>query len=879
MAFEKCIAGLRKAAGRDLSDAEVSEIFERLHKAARDIKAGRVDVGDIELPTKDMEKAVTGNVLFEMAAERASQQLIHEAEITKKRAQLQLSRLSARRAEFDALSSKIDPLEAIKTIYARDYSGKTNVAALEPMVDGYKKYFLRRLESVWDSLGNDFLGFVQDPQKAVSLIRELRGEDSGNPMAKKGAKAFRDVAEEMRTMVNENGGDIGRLDDWAHPQHHSQEKVADAAFYVTGKRSNDPAVNKKAYADFMFPILAKTRDQGLRYVDDLGVPFSDAELRTFIEKAWDNIATNGHATQDVNAVRRGSKIANRHGEHRQIHFPDAESVIAYWGRFGERTVVEILHGHIETLARDIAFLEHSGPNHETTYRTLRNIAVKKLTTADPKATTKVEGQAQKLDQFYDYISGNTKSPADLTLHKTAAGIRNLNVAGKLGGASIASLIGDKPMMEAVAHMNNIPAFQRWQDELRILNPANSAERRMLQRQGLMLDGLRAGLNRFYDQLGGGGYGAGKAGQFAAGTGKVANAVMRMTGMNFINEVRKGVHGLGLFSAIGHEINRGLKFADLADADMRLLRNYGITEADWKIWSLAKLEDLGHGNDAALTPDAIARISDADLKKAGFEETNRRQAIVKLLGAVNTESEFAIVTPGWRERAEMYAGAQPGTWKGEIWTSVLQFKSFPWTLFKRSMDAIANQDTPASKGLMVAYLIGSTTLAGAMLMQTREMLAGKDPRAMMDEDALKFWGAAFVSGGSLGIYGDFLYNATQTRYGSGPIETMLGPTIGPLVEMGVVLPLKAAAGSMEGKETNFLAKEVARLKGFIPGNNIWYTKAALDHILWQNVMDMLSPGYLRNMERRTNKEFGQEWWWRPGELTPERGPDFGAAIDQ
>lgn len=47
---------------------------------------------------------------------------------------------------------------------------------------------------------------------------------------------------------------------------------------------------------------------------------------------------------------------------------------------------------------------------------------------------------------------------------------------------------------------------------------------------------------------------------------------------------------------------------------------------------------------------------------------------------------------------------------------------------------------------------------------------------------KFWPAAFLQGGALGIYGDFMYGASNTRYGSGPVEVLAGPTIGPLLEM-------------------------------------------------------------------------------------------------
>ena len=106
-----------------------------------------------------------------------------------------------------------------------------------------------------------------------------------------------------------------------------------------------------------------------------------------------------------------------------------------------------------------------------------------------------------------------------------------------------------------------------------------------------------------------------------------------------------------------------------------------------------------------------------------------------------------------------------------------------------------------------------------------------------------------------------------------------PTAGPLLELFAVQPLNALKGAVEGKDTHFLAKEVQDLKGFFPGGNVWYAKAALDHLIWQNVMESLSPGYLQAIRSRTLREKGQDWWWQPGELTPERAPDLAKAIER
>lgn len=876
--FKDCIQRIINAAGRPVSDEEIHAIFERIHRAALDIKAGRVAGEDVKMgggkKLKDLNSAIKGtggdpNTLLQEAAQYAAVELEREAAHVERQANLQLIKMGSRMSEIEQLRAQgVSAIEAPRHTLARDFTGKVNIASLEQKVAGYRAEFERRLTDTWDALGKDFVGFWQDRAKLLDLVRELRGEDTGNAMARRGAQAFHDVAERMRKQFNANGGDIGRLDDWGMPQHHSQERVADA-----GGMGKTPEQAKQRWIDDILPHLDRER-----YVDEAGAPFTDDAMREFLGHAWQTIATNGHVNMTPGKAQGVGKRANRHAEHRQIHFKDAESVIAYWDAYGEKTALEILHGHVGQMAKDIAFIEHFGPNPNVTWKTILDDALQRASNAEPINTPKFEGKVANLQNLYNYAAGQTLPTYRRWLRNTADTLSNLNVGGKLGQASIASFYGDKPMYEAVSHLNNLPMYQRWTTELASLDPTNAASHRLLQRQGLMLDSLRSTMQRFGDGLG-----------KTSMTGKIANAVMRLTGMNLVNEGRKGAFGLQLMSAIGHEISRGVEFDGLAQNDMRLLRNYGITKADWDTWKLAQLDsvDLRWTNvEHVLTPEAINRITDEQLKAAHIigqvdgpdaGDAARMAATVKLLGAVNTESEFAIVTPGWRERAAFYSKIQRGTFDGEIIRSMLQFKSFPWAFFQREMDLIANGQTPLSKAGLGVYLVISTTLVGAMLNQTRDLIAGKDPRGMRDRNWAKFWGAAMVSGGALSIYGDFLYGLNQTRYGSGWAEILSGPTIGPLLEMGLILPLTAAKNRADGKQTHLAAQELTRIKGFVPGNNIFYTKAATDHLLWQRAMEGLSPGYLSRMREQTQKDYNQQWWWNPGTQAPQRAPDFNRAM--
>jgi hypothetical protein len=451
MAFERCISRLQELAGRKLSDAEVERVFERIHKAALDLKAGRAEPGEATLGGKlGKELAGAGDDLISRAAERAAQDLAVEATVQKRNAYLQVVKIGARQADVERIvETGAKPLDAVEKTIVRDYSGRTNVESLEQKAAGYHAYFGRKLIDTWTALGDDWLGFFQDRGKLLNLVRELRGEKTSDALAAKGAQVYHDVAEEARQVFNENGGSVGKLDDWGMPQHHSQEKVASAG--------------KDVWVDTILPML----DRG-RYVDEFtGAHWSENALREFLGKAWDTIATNGHANTELGAARGSGAVANRHAESRQIHFKDADSVINYWEAFGDRTAVEILTGHVDRMAKDIAFVEHFGPNPNQTFQTLRDAALKSATLAEPTKTTAIEGRAVALDNLFNYVSGRTQPTYRPWLKATADGIAHLNSAGKLGGAALASFFGDKPMMEAVSHLNDLPMLgQRWRRRCR-----------------------------------------------------------------------------------------------------------------------------------------------------------------------------------------------------------------------------------------------------------------------------------------------------------------------------------------------------------------------------------------------------------------------------
>jgi hypothetical protein len=196
------------------------------------------------------------------------------------------------------------------------------------------------------------------------------------------------------------------------------------------------------------------------------------------------------------------------------------------------------------------------------------------------------------------------------------------------------------------------------------------------------------------------------------------------------------------------------------------------------------------------------------------------------------------------------------------------------MMARHWSRAMSQQTGSGKAAYLATLIATTTLLGAVSMQIKEMLAGRDPRNMNPFDGGKRnWLKAMLQGGSLGLYGDFLFSESTQR-GQSPVASFLGPVVG-MGEEAFNLTQGNVIQSMMGKDAHFGAEAVRFVKGNLPGGNLWYTKAAMDHMIWNQMAEYMSPGYLSKVRRRAQTEFGQEFWWDPAELTPDRAPDLAA----
>ena len=840
----ECIKAVTQAIGRPLNQQEIQGIENRVRRNMKHLAQ-----------TDSTWQSKSAADRLNEAAAKSAKDLVGEADLKKKRVALTI--LAHDRIESYMQRFPERPLEGLDRLLAFSSDGKSGIISIETATRAIRDDSLSRMLDVIDQTKGKFMGLFQNEAGNLALVKELHGEDSGSAVAKTAAKQFKDTAEQLRQRFNRAGGDVGFLDDWSMPRDHSQVKVAkDQGKWV---------------ADHL-----QWANRG-KYLKEDGTPMNDAELTDFLGHAWTTLATGGANKMEPGQAAGNGMRANRGSESRQIHYKDAESFIAAQKAYGDRNLLELLIGHIDRASRDIALVETLGPNPSNQMRYFLDAGQKASDTAKPGDLAKTAKQRKKIEHLFEEVAGTREPPVSAALANGFDTYRALNVASRLGSAVITS-VTDQGTLGLTASMNGMPVMKVFANELRMLNPASAADRRMAQRAGLGLNQLIGSLNRF----GADGLGTNEqiAGRIAKFSQTAASKVMQASGLNALTAGSQRAFGATMLDTLGDMSRRHQSLATMDPADAKRLAGQGVTETDWSVWRMAQPEDWRGAGDTVLTANSIYRIPNADLVPLAqqLKTTPQRlkdQAATKLLGAVLDETNMAIIEPGAREKAMMHGGVERGTLKGELVRSFWQFKSFSIGMIMRHGARGMAQEGWGKAGYLAA-LVASTTVLGGMAIQLGEIAAGRDPKDITDDKTLgvpglRFGMASFLKGGAMGLYGDFLFSDTS-QGGSSPLAAIGGPIAGDLES---IFKLKDSAADGEVNQTG--GKLVRLAKSHIPGANLWYTKAATDHLIFNQLQDYFSPGYLRRMKQRARKEFKQSYWWDPKESTPARAPSLGAAV--
>ncbi len=856
----ECITAVSAVMGRELTEGESAEIVENMR--AYFVKHKQAD------PTRTRQEIVV------LAAQDYANTLIKEAERKKMNAKKQALMVYKTRTAYKNFRDKgMSPNEA----------GRRILDGIDKRGIGLKEQFKSMLVDLLEKTAPKFLGLAENEVMIKAVLNEVDGVDTGIPEAKQAAEAWIKTAGVAKDRFNRAGGDIGTIDHWLLPQTHDRYKIINAA-----RRINDNAIvsagkaaieasskyttvgkhdivkNREAWVNFTFDRIDKKK-----YLDNDMRQMTDDQIRDVLRTCYKTITEDGAnklSLYDVNGGRGKSK-ANTRREHRTIHFKDANARYEYNSMFGENpSILGTMMSHIDSMANDISLIEELGPSPTNTFNTLKRMVQVENDKMSPGIGRKIATNTTFLDAMWKNLTGEAnmvENDVSAAIWQTA---RNVQVFGKLGNAAISSLV-DIGTYIHTSTFNKMPFLRTTKLILESFNPLDKSDKQFLLRAGFVGDVLNSSLARFVsDNLS---YGV---------TAKLADATMRVTFLSQLTNSVRRAQSLNSM-AFWYEKAHRYEWKDIDGWSKERLENFGIDEKMWNIFR--ECEPQEHSGLKFLTMNSIKNISDASRKKLQLTDGQIDRAVSTYLGFIADDAFMASLQPDLFTRSMQNYGLHKGTLGGEVVRNFWMFKAFPLAMivrhFQRSKDLFRYKQkkdgTPAAFVSFAGYhaaLILAGTFIGAVILMIKDLLSGSDIKTPNNRD---FWIRAFTTGGGAGFVGDILVSALDDyKYGHQSVFNAFGPVYSTMLDAYTIFD--------KYKDDKDIGANVIRLaKGNLPFVNLWYTKQVINHAVFNQLQEMLNPGYHARIERKIQKNQGVGFWWKPTGMTPRRAPRIGVQPDK
>lgn len=758
------------------------------------------------------------------AAAQAAEAMKETAKRQQRQAALQI--LATHKVLEQATSHEKGAFSGVAGVFGRDWWGKAGGSNVE----GRQNAVLATLHAMFadglNSYRSKVAGLKQDVIGLERFVRELYGENSGDATARAAAQAWNDTAAYAAKRFNKAGGHLPNKESWRLPQRFDHSKV-----------KADPAKVRDE-------LLAAYNDGRLMIRDfETGGRADPLKATEIIDQAVESIRTDGLADL-VPGQAGGRKLANRRADPRVFEWQNADAWLEFNGKWGlgPSGIYDLLTSHLDSIARDIGLIEVLGPNPDATARVLIDTARKEG----------VGGlKVYHLEALYDQVTGRANTPVSEGLATFFRGVRSWLASAQLGSAFLTS-VADHAFLRQTAAWNGIPSSRVMGSYFKFL--ADEGAQLKAVRSGVIAEGWArraAGATRHQAEIVG-----------PELPGRIADFVMRASGLTPHTQAGRWAFAKEFQGHLADLADTA--FTKLPDEMKRTFETYGISKTDWDT-ARAKgiIEDEG-----VKFFDPVYLI-----KKGGDAEAT---AATKLHEMILSEMDFAVPTPGARERALLIGRSRPGTPVGEFVRSTVQYKTFPVTVMTMHLMRGLSNIQAGDRGVYLASTVVGATVMGGFALQLKEIAKGRDPRDMKDH---RFWGAAFTQGGGAGILGDFLF-AGLSRADRGFYMTAVGgPTAG-LVDDLMRLTGGNIQGLAEGRDTHFGAELARFVKMNTPGTSVWYTRLAMERLIWDQLQRQMDPNYAASFARqqqRVRKDYGQSFFWRPGKTSPKRGPDVGASV--
>lgn len=626
------------------------------------------------------------------------------------------------------------------------------------------------------------------------------------------AKVIHKAQEVARADANKAGAWIGKQQGYITRQSHDSWKLTNRGV--------------KAWTDSIAPKLDWARMEA-----------QHGEIKdraAWLAETYTNLAAGVHLTAPGAVNSTGFKgpgnLAKRMSEERVLHFKSADDWYAYNKDFGTGNLRESVFSALKNSAQNTGLMRIFGSNPEAFYNRLIDAQLRDVRKGgDVKSIQAFQSATAEdgwLTNRMKEVTGKSNQAVSQMWARRSANIRAFQSMAKLGGAVISS-VTDLATYGSELSFQGRGFLSGMGEAVAAIGQGRPAGERkeILSSLGVMMESILGDMSRTgsLDESFGGG---------------VSRSMEQFFKWNLLTPWTETLRSSAALSMSHHLALQASKVFDNLPAELKhTLELFNVSAKDWDHMRAKGVKTDSTGT-AFLVPDNLDEAQAQQLRQY-----------------ITDRAETAVLEPDADARAMMKQGTRPGTVVGELMRFVGQFKGFTTSftrqvlgreVYGRGKDAFAEGSI---RGL--SQLIVASTILGYGAMSIKDLIKGKTPRDPMDPKTIA---KAFTQGGGAGIYGDFLFGE-YNRFGGTPLETLAGPTLGTAAD-ATRLWAKMIRGEADGGDAMRLALNNT------PYMNLFYTRMALDYLILYDMQEAFSPGTLRRMERRTERETGQTMFISP-----------------
>jgi hypothetical protein len=595
-------------------------------------------------------------------------------------------------------------------------------------------------------------------------------------------------------------------------------------------------------------------------------------------------------------------VAKRASATRELHFKDGPGWRAYNKDYGNATATYTVVQGLSTAARRAALMKEFGTRPREAYErdkafvlaTLQNES-KALSSkfnaldqalnspgadaaAKEKITAQMDGLRAKtaassgeledfengqlwLDNRFAQIDGSSQKPVNRARANTVANIMAVQRLSKLGNI-FATHFASLPTKAAEARYWGIPFAQRYASLFEgFTQGAEGSEKRAALEATLVAAEHDIGQQMSaYDV----------ADAPAGWLGQAESTFFNLTGVNAVIDNQRGGAEAMFASHLGSK--RGMAWADIGRKEQRVMRGFGIGEAEWK--ALHGVEWTKIGDRTFLFPSDALKLSDnqvkayidearppgsGDTRFMGHGEADiakaREDLGLQLASTYTDRAGYAIPMPSARIRAILFGkNFEPGSALNIALKLFYQFKIWPADMITRAWGREVYGTI--GDGRMDRWGGRAETAAAAILFGVfaegvRDLIKGNNPIPKLAQHPFAAIAAGAQRSGMGSIVGDFLLGQFD-RHGLSAAANTLGPTFGQIDDLAELI--HAGGRTKDGMFSGAAMRErgataLKMVKSNTPFMNLWFTHHATDVLIWHRLQEAISPGYLQRTEQR------------------------------